>query len=417
MNTFNRLEKEVVKKELCHQCGSCVGACPVNCIEIKGFAGSPVLTGKCIDCGLCYEVCPGKGMDREKAYEHMKETSNTEFGLVKKTYLVRSKDNTVIKNAASGGAITSILLYLLDKKVVNQVALASMNKDKPWEPELLLAKTSEDIRRSSQSKYTLLSMNSLLAKIKPNESYAFVGLPCHINGIKNMDMYAPNKTKNCKLTIGIFCGANTNFGATEFLYKKMGVKKEDTAKMEYRGGKWPGGFLVTLKNGEQKFFHKFYHNVVIPPFMDNRCMLCPDFYNEFADIAVGDAWLPELIKKQDPWSLILVRTKRGLETITKAEKAGFIETKEITMSDVMRAQKHQLKIKVQGGLSKIRFAKLFGRPTPTYDFPNIKTSLFKGLALTVIVKKAHLFRPIFYITPIKWWGKLAEIARKIVVGK
>ncbi|MCK4438638.1 4Fe-4S binding protein, partial [Candidatus Bathyarchaeota archaeon] len=53
---FGDLVKDVVDRNLCVSCGTCVAACPVNVIELE--EGLPHLVGDCIECGLCYANCP-----------------------------------------------------------------------------------------------------------------------------------------------------------------------------------------------------------------------------------------------------------------------------------------------------------------------------------------------------------------------
>jgi ferredoxin len=60
---FNRLKKHKVplrqvqvNPELCHFCGACVGACPVNIIYLQG---SDLLIGEnCTHCERCIPACP-----------------------------------------------------------------------------------------------------------------------------------------------------------------------------------------------------------------------------------------------------------------------------------------------------------------------------------------------------------------------
>jgi len=42
---------------LCDLCGTCVGVCPVDCIELSETTLS-IDTGQCILCELCVKICP-----------------------------------------------------------------------------------------------------------------------------------------------------------------------------------------------------------------------------------------------------------------------------------------------------------------------------------------------------------------------
>lgn len=46
-----------VNQELCIGCGTCIGTCPVEALELKD--GKAVYKGEgCIECGACTGACP-----------------------------------------------------------------------------------------------------------------------------------------------------------------------------------------------------------------------------------------------------------------------------------------------------------------------------------------------------------------------
>src|SRR5512139_1970143 len=62
MKTFFNLIQEVQKPGLCHHCGGCVTFCTAinyGALEL-GEDGKPRYKDieKCIECGLCYSICP-----------------------------------------------------------------------------------------------------------------------------------------------------------------------------------------------------------------------------------------------------------------------------------------------------------------------------------------------------------------------
>jgi len=54
------------------------------------------------------------------------------------------------------------------------------------------------------------------------------------------------------------------------------------------------------------------------------CHSCEDFSSEFADISIGGLGL-------EGWSFVIIRTEKGEELFSNAEKAGFLTTKEANM--------------------------------------------------------------------------------------
>lgn len=43
-------------RELCTDCGGCVGVCPVDAVEL--WRGEVDITQACIECDLCVKACP-----------------------------------------------------------------------------------------------------------------------------------------------------------------------------------------------------------------------------------------------------------------------------------------------------------------------------------------------------------------------
>ncbi|MCF7811386.1 4Fe-4S binding protein [bacterium] len=47
----------LVNLGICDLCGSCIGVCPVDCIEMSG-SGVSIIAEDCIQCWLCIPACP-----------------------------------------------------------------------------------------------------------------------------------------------------------------------------------------------------------------------------------------------------------------------------------------------------------------------------------------------------------------------
>jgi coenzyme F420 hydrogenase subunit beta len=62
MPGFGQLKKEAVSAGRCHDCGTCAGLCPDQCLKMDYYLEEPVPVKKCPSkaCSLCYDVCPGK---------------------------------------------------------------------------------------------------------------------------------------------------------------------------------------------------------------------------------------------------------------------------------------------------------------------------------------------------------------------
>jgi coenzyme F420 hydrogenase subunit beta len=95
-----------------------------------------------------------------------------------------------------------------------------------------------------------------------------------------------------------------------YIRGEKGVDLRDVKKMNIKGK-----LLVTTSSGvvgfplaEIKQFHK------------ESCGVCGDFSSELADISVGGVGL-------DGWTLTVIRTEKGEEVFSGAEKSGGLRSK------------------------------------------------------------------------------------------
>ena len=76
---------------------------------------------------------------------------------------------------------------------------------------------------------------------------------------------------------------------------------------------------------------KFYYNYLIPFYITKGSLLSIDFCNELTDISVGDAWHPKYEKQGKGFSVIVGRSKKGINLLEQMEKEKsiFLEKKMI----------------------------------------------------------------------------------------
>ncbi|CAD7775855.1 hypothetical protein AIOGIFDO_01849 [Candidatus Methanoperedenaceae archaeon GB37] len=377
----------VVKDGLCTGCGTCIALCPEEAIELtinkkKGIYIPKLNEEKCNKCGICYKVCPGHEVDFKQLNLEIfgKEPEDILIGNYLNCYVGHSTDYNIRYDSASGGLITQLLIFALEEGTIDGALVTRMKKDKPLEPEPFIARTGEEVVEASKSKYCPVPANIALNEIlnsKEGEKFAVVGLPCHIHGIRKAEQISKKLKEKIVLHVGIICNHTPTFLATEFLLKKLKIKKNDVKKLEYRGEGWPGGMKITTKNGNIIFAHYFssnYWGIVFNSFFfPIRCTLCNDKVCGLSDVSFADAWVPELMKDNDAGiSLIVSRNKLFEEFLNRASLKGKIELKNVNKDVVLQSQslgtiKKQLK-------ARIRILKIFGKKIPLYHQDLLKSS-------------------------------------------
>jgi coenzyme F420 hydrogenase subunit beta len=266
------------------------------------------------------------------------------IGNCKNIYVCKSKNKEILKRSSSGGIATESLLYALKNKIADAAIVVGMNKKEPWKYKVFLARTPEEIISAAGSKYSTISLNDFLDIAEKNKklNLAMTGLPCHIAAIRNMQkkgMY-----KNIKIMTGLFCGYNMPLKATEFVIKRLKIKKEDIKSLEYRGGKYPGGIIIKTKKNTYSL-PKEYYDFLNLAFVPEGCLKCNYYTNEAADISIGDAW------GRGKSSVVIERTELGKEIINNLQ----ISKTKINEKEFLKMHMHNIKHKKEGDSTLIKF--------------------------------------------------------------
>ena len=374
---------KVLKNKLCTGCGTCVGICPTNAIEFhresNGLYVPEVNVSLCSKCGLCVKICPGYSINFDELNNLIfsKIPDNVFLGNFINCYLGHSMDTQIRWCSSSGGVLSSLLISALEKKIIDAALVTKMSKENPLEPEVIVARSREDIVSASKSKYCPVPVNTAIKKLlDSDEKVAVVGLPCHIAGIRKAEMADEKLRKKIVLHLGLFCSHTINFLGTELLLEKLGVRKEDVVGLGYRGNGWPGKMTVELKGGEKKImsspkcWRALFSSFSFIPF---RCTLCCDFSNEFSDISFGDAWLPELMNDKVGTSMLISRTELGERLIQKTMLEGEIKVSKISSENVIQSQLRNFYFKKKNLKARFRVVKMFGGEIPNYINCNLSS--------------------------------------------
>lgn len=372
---INKNISEVINSGLCTGCGTCVGMCPNSALKmVKHLDGVYIpLTNikKCNHCNICINTCPVNFND-----VNVMNSTDLFLGNHLNCYIGHSTHEQLRWNSSSGGLITALLIFALEKGIIKGAVVSRMNRKKPLEPEVILAKTREEIISASGSKYCPVPVNIALKKVlKENGKFAIVGLPCHFQGLKKAEKINKKLKEKIILRMGLFCGSTPTFLGNEFLFKRLGTSKEDITSISYRGLGWPGFMTINLNNRKKMSipFFKYWTILGSPLFTSKHCMLCNDLTNEYSDISFGDAWLPELKNNRIGMSIVVSRTKIGEDFLREAE-SEVIKISKTDCNDVIRSQRRKLNYKKKNLATRIRVWKLLGHKTPNYDFKRVKPS-------------------------------------------
>lgn len=390
MMKSNATIEKIVDEGLCTGCGTCSGICPNSAIYMvinsTGIYIPKLINDKCNKCGICFSSCPGKFFDFNEFNLEIfgKKPGNILLGNFINCYLAHSTNHGIRYNSASGGLVTSLLIYALEKGIIDGALVTRMKKDNSLEPEPFIARTKEEIIEASKSKYCPVPANIVLKEIlksKEAERFAVVGLPCHIQGIRKAEKVNEILRNKIKLHLGIFCSHTLSFTGTSLLLKKINIEKKEVKKISYRGEGWPGKIRIDLKNGNQRYISNQspLWNIIFNSFFSTqtRCLLCNDLTAEFADISFGDPWLPEIVSKEQVGkSIIISRTKQSEELLNAANSNIYIGLSQIEHEKVIQSQRTFLHFKKINLKERIKLRRLFGKESPKISMCKTKISSY-----------------------------------------
>ena len=327
MKTFFHLIQEVQKPGLCHHCGGCVTFCTAinyGALELDPD-GRPRYRDieKCIECGLCYSICP-EISELDEETRRMVSWS-APIGRMLELTIARATDSEVRRRATDGGVVTALLLHLLD---IGRIDGAIVSRPAgPFIREPWLAVTRDEILEAAgfhfdtmhgmthfsqvlSGTYSTFSPSIMkLGEIsrKRLSRVAFVGTPCQINTLRRMECLGVVPSGTILYHLGLFCTGNFTFGVRE---------RERLEEV----GEFAWGDVAKVNVKEDLTVHLVDGQVRRIPlnrldFMKRyACRDCGDYTSEYADLSFGGIGAPE------GWTTVIVRSPLGRAILADAKE-------------------------------------------------------------------------------------------------
>jgi len=393
----------IIQNNLCLRCGTCVGICPKRVLDTNRERGNPeiIQENSCIDCAACIKSCPGIGFDF--VGRGLAPTADTKLtpspifthGTFKQGYLAYSNNTEIRSISSSGGFITAFLSYLLETGEIDGALVIQSSETEIWRGRAVIARNKEQLIKSANSKYIVTPTNELIREIiETNGRYAVVGLPCQIQGIKKASLLNKKLGERIVLTIGLFCHSTLEDEALHSIFSRLPKETIKTAKaFIYREGKHTG-YPTVIDHNNAKYATAIYQssildkikkrypsfplplaheilNVLFCLYPLKRCLSCIDASSLFADISVGDPWMPlpsKELKHQDGYSCVIARNDAALDFIEKAKLGLAITVIPLKDEAVLTCNKNMAHEKIANAVTYINELKRTGQVFPNYNF-------------------------------------------------
>lgn len=363
--------KKIVSKNLCLGCGICSYDNSIRKLDLNKKKGiyQPKLLN--LDYDIASKLCPAGGYNIIKESELLFPSKNIslELGRYDQLYAAHSKSSLILKKASSGGLITEFLIYLLNCKYVDKVAVTKFiyTENGPSTITFLTDKIDE-ILEAQGSKYCPVDVTNVIQEIKETDcKIAYVGTPCQIAGIRHIQKIDPKFNKNIIITIANFCGGFKSYNQIKKISQRHNISYNEITMLRYRGGGQPGGMKIYDNKGN--YFEASYlkYGGFTGYSKMLRCHLCVDATGELADISFGDAWIDKYLKDSFPWSIVLTRKKSISSLIEQMSKKNIIVIEQLTEQQVINSQKLNLESKKIRQFTRMKLYKAMGFTLPNFD--------------------------------------------------
>ncbi len=367
----------VVKSGLCLGCGVCVDTCPKNAIQIhvKNGLNIPFVDhNNCINCGICNLSCPGRGVEINRLSKDLYSFDTTCYdnmiGYHCGIYMGYCLDGDIRFHGASGGMVTGLLVYLLEKHLIDGAVVTGFKKDNPLRPHTYIARSRTEIYEGRSSKYCAVSMDGIINQINESKGkYVIVGLPCHIQGFRKYATIHNKFAEKIFAYFAIYCSINKSYNSIDYLMRKYNQNPSKVKYFSYRDDGCMGYMkIIDSANIEKKISFDEYFISLHGFFNIKRCNLCIDHSGELADACFGDVKEDDDFEQTTGESSFIIRSKIMQEVLQMAINDNFIYAENLDKDILKERQVYMRQFKKGKGLIwALSFRRLLGKKNPCYD--------------------------------------------------
>lgn len=325
----------IANNALCTACGACTGICPSNAIEIitntAGYLVANINNDLCINCRKCAKICPSNPENKPSI-----ETDDIFHGACLAGYVGYASDSTIRQKSQSGGIVTALLCYLLEKGEIEGAIVNNLNPQ-TRRPQAVLASSKSEIIDACGSYYAQSSVAKTILE-NSDKTTAAVVLGCQAESLQLIREKYPNITLP-KYTIGLICAGQNSGDMIDDLIQQSGCDDKQVSKFRFRDKSygWPGDVHVTTST-KDCWLPKENRYKLKQAYELHRCIACYDQMNIFSDIVCGDPW--GISHKQQPegHTVVIARTETGKNLLENAARDGAIVLEELSIEDILRGQ-------------------------------------------------------------------------------
>lgn len=282
---------------------------------------------------------------------------------------------------SSGGMGSWILCELLSAGQIDAVINVAQRKPTADDPRLVefqVCHSAEQVLSSAKSRYHPVEMSGVLQHIREHPGrYAVVGVPCFLKAVRLMARQDKVIAQRVSFCVGLVCGHLKSTGFATLLSWQLGVEPGNVESVDFRyklpqlpanrygvkvTGKDKSGQPIAKSSPVYDLYGTDWGQGL---FKYQACDYCDDVLAETADIAVGDAWLPQFVQDSLGTNVVVVRNQQILSLVQKAISEGRLAMSPITADEVAASQRSGLRHRREGLSYRLHLKDRAGQWRPT----------------------------------------------------
>ncbi len=269
-------------------------------------------------------------------------------GTFQECFFTYATDLALRQKAASGGSVTALLSYLLSSGQISGalVCRSIVTPEGKLRPQFFIARTEQELITAQGSKYIAVNFASQAFPLIHSHSgkLAVVALPCDISILQRARMTDSAIAQKIVLTIGLFCGHNTESVLTDRIIDKLRPGDLPLVSFSYRLGHWRGHLQAEFGQGQirTKPFSYFsdYQNLYF--FSQRKCHYCFDHTGYYADLSAGDIWSLRMKDEPIKHTALIARTGFATQVVNAALENRVLTGKVESIDEVCEGQARTL---------------------------------------------------------------------------
>lgn len=364
----------VFRGNTCAGCGACAGLFPSKIamhVQAPGYLRpDQSVTLDPEENRLIAAICPGL---RQDVVVNDGAKDSTLWGPYFDMRIGWAVDPELRHAASSGGALSGMLNHLLAEGRVDAVVQTAADPDLAIGNATVISADSLSIKSATGSRYAPSAPLEKLRELQADgRRFAFVGKPCDTAALRALIIQEPDFGRVFPVLLSFFCAGVPSHSGARAVLDAIGVAESQTSNFRFRGNGWPGRATATLNDGSTRdMSYNDSWGQILSKHVQHRCKICADGTGTAADIVCADAWESDengypLFEEQDGISLIVARSRLGVELLAQAEQSGAIQTANFDPARLASIQPGQRERR-RALLARLAGLRLMGRPIPTYQ--------------------------------------------------